>query len=468
MDSRGCASFLKLGLRSRILLWHGALLACVLAAFGWTAHRLHWESEVMRLDRELDEPLSVLHRTLHAQGLREGNVPGPRSPPPESFELPDALKERFEARQLDFSIWVRDGRLLTSSLSGEKVPKRPETKDVVPFVIQRRNAESRREAFLTTPPGECFLVSLSMEEELAATRSFGWWLMALGSAVLSVGLFVGAWILKRAIQPVEDIVTAAERISRGDLSTRVDGSTDNTELGRLTKVLNQTFASLDKAFAHQARFSADVAHELRTPVSVLIAEAQSALEKKRTSVEYEETISIVLRSARRMNALIESLLELAQIEANSQSCLTPCDLSVLAEDAIENLRGMTAANDLVVRKALISAPCQANAAQIGQVLTNLILNAIQHNERGGYVAVETGVREGRAFARIENTGPGIPEESVPQVFERFYRADSSRSRKTGGVGLGLAICKAVADAHDASLTVESTANVVVFTLEMKA
>ncbi len=453
-------------LRTRILLWHGALLACVLAAFGITAHRLHWDGELLRLDQGLDEPLSSLHRSLHFQNAREGNPPGPRSSPPEEYVLPTQVAEGFVTRGIEFSVWSRTGKRLARSARMPEPTAMPPVKDVVPFVIQRRSREGMREAFLITPPGECFLASLSMEKELHAASRLGWWLLTLGAIVLAIALLVDAWILKRAIRPVEEIISAAEHISRGKLSTRIETKADSAELARLTKVLNETFASLDRAFTQQARFSGDVAHELRTPVSVLIAEAQSALERERDGEAYRETISTTLRSAKRMSGLIESLLDLAQIESGVDLSRSTCDLAGLSTEVLESLQSLAEARGIVLEQKLAKAPCEANAAQITQIVSNLLINAIQHNEPGGRVRVETGHANAQAFITIENTGPGIPAADLPHVFERFYRTDTSRSRKTGGVGLGLAICKAIADAHDAELTAESMEGVARFTLRL--
>ncbi len=448
-------SLLPQSLRTRILAWHGALLACVLAAFGVTALRLHWNGELERMDRVLDEPLSMLHRSLHHQGVLEGNPPGPRSAPPEAYRLPEDMAARFKEHGIDFGVWSRTGALLAHSQGIPEAMPMPPVKGLVPFVVHRRSRGEMREAYLITPPGECFLAAVSMEREFQAASRLGLWLLALGLGVLGAGLLVDAWILRRSIRPVEEIISAAERISRGNLGARIETRADTVELSRLTNVLNETFASLDHTFAQQARFSADVAHELRTPVSVLIAEAQGILERERSPEEYRETIAATLRSARRMSGLIESLLDLARIESEADSQRSDCNLAVLSAEVIDSLRGLAESRGVTLEVRLDPAPCEANPAQVAQVIANLVINAIQHNTQGGHASVFTGSADGAAFVTVENSGPGIPAEDLPHVFERFYRTDSSRSRKTGGVGLGLAICKAIADAHGAGLTVES-------------
>lgn len=457
-------------IRTRILLWHGLLLACILTAFGVTAHRLYWENELARLDRELDEPVSLLHRSMHAQNMRTHPTETLRlrdMPPPEDFTLSAEAAPQFASHHWLFAVWTRHGKLLAKSDALAQTLGMPPVSGLVPFVTQRRSAGVMREAFIATPSGECLLAAVAMESELRAASRLGWWLLALGAGVLGAGLLVDAWILRRAIQPVEDIISAAERISRGNLGTRIESNATSAELDRLTNVLNTTFASLDRAFTQQARFSADVAHELRTPVSVLITEAQTALERERSGEEYRDTISTTLRSARRMGGLIESLLALAQIQSGADAQRGACDLAALTADVIGSLRTTADAHGIELRSSLAAAACQGNADHISQIITNLTINAIQHNQRGGHVFIETLSDGGRAVFRVENSGPGIPPDDLPHVFERFYRADASRSRKTGGVGLGLAICKAIADAHGATLEVASSPGIgCTFTLRM--
>ncbi len=445
-----------MSLRTHILTWHGLLLTCVLAAFGITAHRLHWDGELDRVDHGLDEPLALLHRSLHGQSGRGGSPPRDGSSPPKRFELPEALVRSFEARGLQYGVWNRSGTLLARSDGIPGDMGMPSVSGQAPFVIQRRLREGLREAYLITPPGECFLVAVSVREELAAATRLGWWLLALGAGVLVAGLLVDAWILRRAIRPVEEIISAAERITAGNLSTRIEAKSGAAELGRLAKVLNDAFNSVERVITQQSRFTADAAHELRTPVSILMVEAQSALEREREDVQYRETISTVLRTAQRMSGLIESLLDLAMLDSASTTSRESCDLALISREVVNQHRTCAAAHQITVEQNLSGAPCSGDVARLTQVITNLLMNAIQHNEPGGHVKIQTGMDDGAALLRVENTGPGIPGEDMPHVFERFYRADASRSRRTGGSGLGLAICKSIADAHGAALTLGST------------
>ncbi len=446
-----------LSIRARIQLWHGLLLVCILGALGIAAWRLRWQDELRRVDREIDEVLSQMHDVLGSTRQRD-ETRKPASAPA-SFAMPEALAGRVAAHGGYYVLWSRFGLVVASSEHAPASLAMPKIEPGASIITHTRGNGDVREGYLFTPPGECLFVGVSISAERAALVQFGWWLFAFGGGVLGIGMLVDAWIVRRAIQPVEDIISAAERISHGKLSTRIESDTTSAELERLTRVLNSTFASLDQAFTQQTQFSADVAHELRTPVSVLIAESQIALERERSGEDYRDTIATCLRSAQRMGGLIESLLDLAQIQSVAHAQHSPCDLAALTNEVINSLRSTAAAQGIELRCTLADAPCEGNAAQLKQVIANLINNAIQHNQRAGHAIIETSLDQNHAMLRVSNTGPGIAPEDLPHIFERFYRTDTSRSRKTGGAGLGLAISKAIADAHGASLSVESTPGV---------
>ena len=173
--------------------------------------------------------------------------PGEGMPRPESFRLSPDVAKQFLARHWQYAVWARDGRLLEKSEALSSSMAMPPCQDLVPFARQPRNSPLRREAFIVTPGGECLLAALSIENELQSASRLGWLLFGLGSGVLGVGLLIDAWILRRAIRPVEEIITAAERIGRGNLSARIETGEVGSELERLKNVLNTTFSSLDQA-----------------------------------------------------------------------------------------------------------------------------------------------------------------------------------------------------------------------------
>ena len=264
----------------------------------------------------------------------------------------------------------------------------------------------------------------------------------------------------RALRPVENISAAAVKISAGDLSQRINVAEAESELGQLAAVLNSTFARLEAAFAQQQQFTSDAAHELRTPVSIILGQTQLALARERSAPEYRATIETCQRAAKRMHGLIESLLQLAVLDAARQPLdRRPCDLAEIGREHLEMMRPLADEHHLELETDLAPAPCAADAGGISQIVVNLLTNAVKYSRPGDKIRVATHRENGCAIISVRDTGPGIAAEHLPHLFDRFYRADGSRNRTTGGAGLGLAICKSIAEAHGGKITVESTPDV---------
>jgi two-component system, OmpR family, sensor kinase len=388
-----------------------------------------------------------------------------------------ALTEAGQTNSFYFVMWECEGTLLARSTntpatvtmparpwaaappSAEelKEDKEPSKGQSAPEKFYRlRTRGVLREAFVFAPFGDCLLVGRSMGPDLAAMRRLALWLGAAGAGVLIVGLAGGWWLASRAIRPVEDISSTALKIAGGDLSQRIDAADTESELGRLAAVLNSTFARLEAAFAHQSRFTSDASHELRTPVSVILSQVQTVLSKERTGADYREALEACQRAALRMKRLTESLLELARLDAGQQPMKhEPFDLARVARECVELVRPLAAERGLELQCELLPTSCQGDSERIGQVATNLLTNAIHFNRENGQVRISTLEENGSVILSVSDTGPGIPPEDLPHIFERFYRVDKSRSRIQGRTGLGLAITKAIVDAHSGTVEVSS-------------
>jgi heavy metal sensor kinase len=356
-----------------------------------------------------------------------------------------------------YAIWRRDGGPLLTKGGSPPTDLTAPARDGKPALTKLfRDVDGRRECYLFTPPGECLLVGGPLKGLEAATRELAWKLTALGAAVLAVGLLGGWWLVTRAIRPIGQITSAADRIATGDLTERIQTAETESELGRLAAVLNTTFAKLEAAFAEQARFTSDAAHELRTPASVILAQTQLALRKPRTVEEYRDTIDMTHRAAKRMCALVESLLELARLDGAASSLeARPCDLAEIASESLEHIRPLADERGIILQAAMPPAPCLGDPSRLAQILTNLLSNAVKFSRPGDQVTVQTTRSASEVAVSVADTGPGIAAHDLPHLFERFYRADESRNRSTGGAGLGLAICQMLAQAHGGSLSVES-------------
>jgi heavy metal sensor kinase len=498
-------------IRWRWQLWQAFLLSCILTGFGLTAYQLHrthrfgqideaLERRVVALVSDVREPPRLGQPPVHPlpesdrltndgpfyfRGPPPGRGPGefdPAVPPPrrgglDSRDPRRRLEEVFERREIRlsaetlnlfepggsndcyFAVWSPGGKLLKRSLNAPSDPTRPDRSNTL-LGIQVRLRDQNREAYQFTEIGECVLAGRSMVPDLQALRRFAGWLVAAGGAVLALGLGGGWFLARRALRPIEAISSAASRISAGNLAERINLADTDSELGRLAGVLNSTFARLEAAFAQQKQFTADASHELRTPLAVLIAEAQTTLARERSAAEYRETIEAGLETAQQMRRLTQSLLELARYDAG-QETLTRCpvDLADLARAGVERILPLAEARRLRVQTELRPAEVLGDAERLDQVLTNLLANAIDYNRDDGEVRVSTRAEAALAVATVSDSGCGIAPDECRRIFERFYRADPSRGRAGGHTGLGLAICRAIVEAHGGSIELSSQLNV---------
>ena len=473
-------NLLPRSLRWRIQLWHGLLLLAVLAGFGVTAFQLEKTNEFRRIDARLAATLSSLHA-----GFADGTPP-PRGPPPgddaldflfgspldgarepepgrkgprrsgPKGALPSEVRDSFARGDGSyFVVWTRAGDMLDRSPNAPGTSSQPDRSEAPDLTTAWRSVGDRREAFMFTPPGECLLVGRSISAELRHLSTLAAWLAGSGGVVLLAGLAGGAWLASRATRPVEAISATAARIAEGHLAERIRVEETESEIGSLAAVLNDTFAKLDDSFARQAQFTADAAHEIRTPLAVILSQSQLALSRARTAEEYKTALEICARSARRMQGLSESLLELSRLDSMAALEKSPEDLAAIARESLELIRPLAEEKGIILRADLAPAICPVHREQMGQVMMNLLSNAVKFCERGTEVGIATAMEEGGAILRVRDTGPGIAAEHLPRLFDRFYRADASRSRSSGGAGLGLAICKAIVKAHGGEITVES-------------
>jgi two-component system, OmpR family, sensor kinase len=498
-------------IRWRLQAWHGLILVAVLAGFGVTAYHVAHDNQLRRIDQDLEQHLMALMRPRPPhppQGRFADEPPGQSPAPPfgrqpgpqpgephedRRFDSPDFLQNMREMVQqggvLDASqtntfyyiLWQEDGAIVTRSPGApDRVPvpvrvgppepqglqghdafgKGPHGMPGPGMLPEARTRGQMREAYRFLPLGQCLLVGRSLVPDLAAMRRLALWLTAAGATVLLLGLAGGWWVATRAIRPIDAISATAVRIADGDLSQRISAADTESELGRLAGVLNSTFARLEAAFDQQAQFTSDASHELRTPVSVILTQTQTALSRERSSVEYREALEACERAARRMKALTESLLELARLDARQQPMKRErFDLPGIVRDCVELLRPLAAERGIQIHCDIPPMECLGDAERLGQVVTNLLSNAIHFNREQGEVRLSARAEDDTIVLTVADTGQGIPAEDIPHLFERFYRVDKSRSRIQGRNGLGLAICKAIVDAHGGTIDVSSQAGV---------
>lgn len=357
-----------------------------------------------------------------------------------------------------FSLWARESAApyQRSTNCPAEVSRPPVVEKDTGTYARTRGAF--REMFHTTERGDCVLVGRTLAPELAGARRFAG-LLALGSlVVLAFGLGEAWFIVGRALRPVKKISAAAQRIAAGNLSERINAQEMESELGQLAGVLNSTFARLETAFAQQKQFTADAAHELRTPIAVLISEAQTTLARERSPADYRDSVTACLDTAQEMRRLTDSLLELARLDAGQEMLRREkTDLSVIVEDCVKLIRPLAATRRLQILCDLAPAEIFCDATRISEVVTNLLTNSIHYNRDDGKIRIVTRLENSAAVLTVADTGCGIAAADLPRIFERFYRANKSRAG--GHTGLGLAIAKSIVEAHGGTIEVASTENI---------
>ncbi len=284
----------------------------------------------------------------------------------------------------------------------------------------------------------------------------------LNRATLSAALIAGGLALllalllaERLLRPVQSLTRAAHALAQGDLSQRVP-ITGQDELAELGKTFNQMAQSLQNNQQARRALTADIAHELRTPLAV----QRAHLEALQDGI-YEptpETIQTLLNQNQLLTHLVDDLRTLALADSGQLTLnLTPTDLNALCYRQIEHFRPTAAAKNIQLHIQAPSHPVQISAdpQRIEQILSNLLANAVRYTPEGGTITLDLRQTATQAEIRIQDSGPGIPEDALPFIFERFYRADKSRTRSEGGSGLGLAIARQLALLHNSRLTAQN-------------
>ncbi len=280
----------------------------------------------------------------------------------------------------------------------------------------------------------------------------------VGGAALTLALaaLVGLPLTRLGLRPLRLVASASRRLAAGDLSARVEVPASRDEVGELSQAFNDMAARLEAAFATQRAFVADASHELRTPLTALGGQLDILPRATRDDPREAERLTRAMRrEVTRMTRLVEDLLALARLDAQGAHALTPrqMDLAAVARDVYEQARALPLARDKHLRLvADTAAPIHADATRLHQVLLNLTVNALQHAPLNGQVSLEVQQDAQSTRAIVRDNGPGISPEHAAHLFDRFYRADAARTRVEGGAGLGLAIARAIVEAHCGTLS----------------
>jgi heavy metal sensor kinase len=446
-------------LRFRITVWYASLLAGTLILFGASVY-LGLERY---LDWTLQRALAVECRTIATQLLSQFPAKG-------TAWLGREINEDY-APEVN-GLFVRVSRQGTGVVYLSGAPK-DGTFDPshIPFPSEKEMDGSRKLQFdfgnrllinsmtLAMPDGNRFIVESGAPYHQIEVALHG---LLLTFAiympfVVSLAVAGGYWLMRRSLQPVDEITKRAEGITSTNLSERLPVIRTGDELERLSKSLNRMIERLDNAFQHINRFSADASHELRTPLTILQLELEGIAQNHRRDVSLGEQIGSALEETHRMSRIVESLLTISRLDAGEVKMdKSHLDLGELAASTAGEMKLLAEEKSISVRiQAGLGVEVAGDRVRLQQVVVNLIDNSIKYTAKGGTIEVRVGREGNNAVLEVSDNGLGIPAHDLPHVFERFYRADKARSRASGGAGLGLSIVKAICSAHHGDIQVSS-------------
>lgn len=315
-------------------------------------------------------------------------------------------------------------------------------------------------ATVGTPPTQSdtiqIAIDISLEEELLKRYRFWFWVILLATSVFFP--FAGYQIARRGIHPVEEIAATARRITSTNLRERIRAEGYPSELAALAGTFNEMLDRLEESFERISRFSADIAHDLRTPVNNIRGEAEVALARARSVDEYREVLESSLEEAVRLSDLIGDLLFLGRAESPLGNLHRQrVDVHELL-CTVREYYDATASNGRISLVTAVSnepVTAEVDRSLMLRAISNLVSNAIAHTPPKGTVRLAAAAEGAAVRIEVSDTGMGIPAEALPRVFDRFFRVDPSRSKASGGTGLGLAIVQSIMTLHGGSAEITS-------------
>lgn len=281
-------------------------------------------------------------------------------------------------------------------------------------------------------------------------------LIAIPITVFMMGI-IGYWVTRKSLKPLEVFSSRVSHITYKNLNERVASEKQVLELNRLENAFNEMLDRLQKAFETESRLISDASHELKTPLSVIRSHCDILLQKERTTAEYVETLSTIKEVSANMANLVNDMLSLARLESGLLASVNfeSISLSEMLGSVIDMTRVLADRKHIKIKTSFEGdIIVSGDKSRLSEALLNLVENAFTYTREGGSVDIAAVIdKENRAVISIKDTGPGIKKEDLDKIFERFYRADASRSIE--GTGLGLSITKAVIEAHSGRIAAES-------------
>jgi two-component system, OmpR family, sensor kinase len=448
----------RLSLRARLVLGVIVLGAAGLAIADVATYASLRSFLLERTDESLHDSQSAIAREV----LRSG-CPGTGGRPPRGTEPGDFV----EVRAADGSI-VCSWQATVFGENPESPPRLPPSLDApedngLYLTVDAEEGDGRYRVRASAEPvtGATLIVARSLGDVDATLRRLLLIMLLVTAGVLGALAALGLWVVRLGLRPLDAIGETAAAIAGGDLSRRVERAEPRTEVGRLGIALNAMLGHIESAFkAREAserrlrRFVADASHELRTPLAAVRAYAELFDRgADRNPADLERAMSGITRESERMSLLVDDLLLLARLDEGRPLERELVELDEVVRDAVETSAALDPDRPIELEAEPVAV--LGDGERLRQIVDNLLSNVRSHTPPRAPVRVRVGAVGGEAVIEVEDSGPGMSAEAAERAFERFYRADESRSRASGGVGLGLSIVAAVAYAHGGTVAARS-------------
>ncbi len=451
-------------IRSRLTAWYVTLLGAILVIFSIfldyflskrlyesvdnslavsatvvaTSARMRYRSPVPGLDQIFEEFLEVRNlNKFYRIYDGSGNV-GSRSS--------NINASQFPLSEVAYADALKGNNTYETFLVDGKHPIRVIT---MPIIIEKKLANLVQ-------------VGTSLDAVQGTLKNLRILLFAAVPSVLVLAALFARFMARRALKPISKIIQTARNIGKGrELSQRMPVLKIQDELGQLTLTFNEMMDRLENSFVQMRQFSSDASHELRTPLTVLKGQNELVLSKPRELEEYQDVIVSNLEEINYMSKVLEDLFILSKSDENQ--ILLNCkrmDLRDLVDEVCKHAEVLAGEKDIrIIIACLESVKINGDEVRLRQMIWNILQNGIKYTQPRGELKVSLRDEGEFALLSIQDTGIGIPKNDLPSIFNRFYRVDKARSRDEGGSGLGLSICKYIAEAHKGRIDVESKLSV---------
>jgi len=451
-------------IRIRLTAWYSVVLFLMLAVYATVTY--------LAVRHEFFEQLEVqLHDDFEtAEGLLVPAADGSVAWASERYHDPD----RDDDHGID--VWAATGQPIYRS--GESLSLPPVAPSTAGSATRYESLEINGRPWLTLTGtalvgGRSVLMRVSRSEEgVRAQLNEILIVLVLGLPLVVALAGAGGYVLaRRALTPIDHLATEAGRITAERLHERLSVLNPRDEVGRLTAVINETYARLEASFEQLRRFTADASHELRTPLAALRGIGEMSLKQPRTASDYRDAIGSMLEEIDRLTNLVDTLLRLSYGDAGTVR-LSPAtiDLVELARDVAASLGILAEERN---QRLDVDAPqpviATVDRLVLREAITNIVDNAIKYGPNGSHVGIRVYAAGDRAVVEISDEGSGVAPAHRDRIFDRFFRVDEGRGRESGGTGLGLSIAKWAVDVNGGRLSVENgAAGGAVFRIDLPA